>query len=55
MQLDFTQFVSKFEKISPVSIKSFPGRDREFVESYVKAYYNPESVMEEWIQTHNVC
>jgi len=27
--------------------------DREFVESYVKAYYMPENIMEEWIQSHS--
>jgi len=50
MQLDFMQYLSKLEKISPVSMKGLP--DREFVESYVKAYYMPENIMEEWIQTH---
>jgi len=52
MQLDFMQFLSKLEKISPVSLKSSP--DREYVEGYVKAYYMPESVMEEWLQKHSV-
>ncbi len=52
MQLDFTQFISKLEKISPIPIKSLP--DREYVEMYVKAYYMPDTVMEEWIQQHSV-
>lgn len=52
MQLDFTQFISKLEKISPIPVKSLP--DREYVEMYVKAYYMPDTVMEEWIQQHSV-
>ncbi|CAL8147667.1 unnamed protein product [Orchesella dallaii] len=51
MQLDFTQFLSKLEKISPISVKSLP--DREYVESYVKAFYMPDTVMEEWLQQHS--
>ncbi|CAG7821256.1 unnamed protein product [Allacma fusca] len=51
MQLDFTQFLSKLEKISPVSLKGLP--DREYVDNYVKAYYLPESIMEEFIQSHS--
>lgn len=52
MQLDFTQFLSKLEKISPISLKPLP--EREYVEGYVKAYYMPDTVMEEWIQQHSV-
>lgn len=52
MQLDFTQFLSKLEKLSPIPVKSLP--DREYVEMYVKAYYMPDTVMEEWIQQHAV-
>jgi len=51
MQLDFTQFISKLEKLAPIPVKSLP--DREYVESYVKAYYMPDTVMEEWIQQHS--
>jgi len=51
MQLDFMQYLSKVEKISPVSLKGLP--DREFVENYVKAYYMPHDIMEEWIQSHS--
>lgn len=52
MQLDFTQFLSKLDKISPVPLKGQP--DREYVENYVKAYYLPEETMEEWIRSHPV-
>lgn len=53
MQLDFTQFLSKIERMAPISVKGLTG-DREYVESYVKAYYMPEGIMEEWIQSHSV-
>lgn len=49
MQLDFTQFMSKFEKIS--SLKPIP--HRSYVENYVKAYYLPEYELEKWIKEHN--
>ena len=52
MQLDFTQFLSKIEKISPVPLKHLP--DREYVDIYVKAYYLPDNIMEEFIQSHPV-
>lgn len=52
MQLDFTQFLSKIEKISPVPLKHLP--DREYVDVYVKAYYLPDNIMEEFIQSHPV-
>lgn len=38
MQLDFTQFLSKLEKMAPVPVKNLP--DREYAESYIKAYYS---------------
>lgn len=50
MQLDFTQFLSKFEKIS--SLKPVP--HKEYVENYVKAYYLPEIELEKWIREHKV-
>lgn len=50
MQLDFTQFLSKFEKIS--SLKPVP--HKEYVENYVKAYYLPETELEKWIREHKV-
>nr|CAD7572468.1 unnamed protein product [Timema californicum] len=49
MQLDFTQFLSKFEKLT--SIKPIP--NREFVEAYVKAYYQPDTELETWIKEHS--
>ncbi|XP_065333095.1 syndetin [Cloeon dipterum] len=48
MQLDFTQFASKLEKIAEV--RPIPGKD--FVEQYIKAYYLPESSLETWIRSH---
>lgn len=50
MQLDFTQLMSKLEVLS--SVKVIP--KKEFVESYVKAYYLPETVLQNWIQSHPV-
>lgn len=50
MQLDFTQFLSKFEKIS--SLRPMP--HKEYVEAYVKAYYLPEIELEKWIKDHKV-
>jgi Protein of unknown function C-terminus (DUF2451) len=50
MQLDFTQFSSKLEKIA--ELRPIPGKD--FVEQYVKAYYLPESALETWIKAHKV-
>ncbi|KAI4455051.1 hypothetical protein MML48_9g00009011 [Holotrichia oblita] len=49
MQLDFTQFLSKFEKIS--SLRPVP--HKEYVENYVKAYYLPENELEKWIKEHS--
>lgn len=50
MQLDFTQFLTKFEKISGLR----PVPHREYVENYVKAYYLPEMELENWIREHKV-
>ncbi|OXA57412.1 syndetin [Folsomia candida] len=50
MQLDYTQFLSKLEKMAPMNVKDLP--DREYAESYIKAYYMPDTIMEEWIQSH---
>jgi hypothetical protein len=50
MQLDFTQFLSKLEKLT--SIRPIP--DREYVEHYIKAYYLAEATLEAWVQEHNV-
>lgn len=50
MQLDFTQFLSKLEKLT--SIRPIP--DREYVEHYIKAYYLAEAALEAWVQEHNV-
>ncbi|XP_069681255.1 syndetin isoform X2 [Periplaneta americana] len=49
MQLDFTQFLSKLEKLT--SIRPIPGKD--YVEQYVKAYYLPEAALEAWVKEHN--
>lgn len=49
MQLDFTQFLLKFEKISGMR----PVPHREYVENYVKAYYLPENELEKWIKEHS--
>ncbi|CAG9770249.1 unnamed protein product [Ceutorhynchus assimilis] len=48
MQLDFTQFLSKFEKIS--SLRPVP--HKEYVENYVRAFYLPEMELEKWIREH---
>lgn len=50
MQLDFTQFLTKFEKISGLR----PVPHREYVENYVKAYYLPEIELEMWLREHKV-
>lgn len=50
MQLDFTQFLMKFEKIS--SLKPVP--HKEYVENYVKAFYLPELELENFIREHTV-
>lgn len=48
MQLDYTQLMLTLEKLS--GLKPIPRR--EFVESYVKAYYLPESALQNWITEH---
>nr|XP_050865737.1 syndetin [Vespula vulgaris] len=49
MQLDFTQLKSKFEELSS-TLKPMPHKN--YVESYIKAYYYPENSLEEWIKEH---
>lgn len=50
MQLDFTQFATKLERIA--ELRPIPGS--EIVEQYVKAYYLPEPALETWIREHTV-
>uniref|UniRef100_A0A0C9Q2V8 CCDC132_0 protein n=1 Tax=Fopius arisanus TaxID=64838 RepID=A0A0C9Q2V8_9HYME len=50
MQLDFTQLKSKFETITSVS----PMPHREYVQTYIKAYYLAENTLEEWVKEHKV-
>jgi hypothetical protein len=50
MQLDFSQFLSKLEKLT--SIRPIPGR--EYVKHYIKAYYLQEAALESWVREHNV-
>lgn len=50
MQLDFTQFISKLEKLT--TLRPIPYKD--YVEVYVKAYYVPEEQLEKWIRDHTV-
>lgn len=50
MQLDFIQLISKLEKLC--SLRPIP--HREYVEAYVKAYYQPEDDLESWIKDHSV-
>uniref|UniRef100_A0A8C0FMX7 VPS50 subunit of EARP/GARPII complex n=1 Tax=Bubo bubo TaxID=30461 RepID=A0A8C0FMX7_BUBBB len=48
MQLDFQQFLMKLEKLTDIR----PIPDKEFVETYIKAYYLTENDMEHWIKEH---
>uniref|UniRef100_A0A8C5T8H8 VPS50 subunit of EARP/GARPII complex n=1 Tax=Malurus cyaneus samueli TaxID=2593467 RepID=A0A8C5T8H8_9PASS len=48
MQLDFQQFLMKLEKLTDIR----PIPDKEFVETYIKAYYLTENDMESWIKEH---
>lgn len=48
MQLDFQQFLIKLEKLTDIR----PIPDKEFVETYIKAYYLTENDMERWIKEH---
>jgi len=50
MQLDFTQFMSQINSISPIT--SLP--HKELVEVYIKAYYLPETSLETWAKDHQV-
>jgi len=50
MLLDYTQLVSKVQKSTP--LQKIPNKD--FVENYVKAYYQDETRLEEWMTQHNV-
>ncbi|XP_059150713.1 syndetin-like isoform X2 [Physella acuta] len=48
MQLDFQQFLSKLDHI--IELRPIP--EREYVESYIKAYYMSESELERWVHDH---
>ncbi|XP_058789104.1 syndetin isoform X2 [Phymastichus coffea] len=48
MQLDFTQFILKYESIT--SLKPMP--HQTYVASYIKAFYLPEISIEMWIKEH---
>ncbi|XP_033847411.1 syndetin [Periophthalmus magnuspinnatus] len=48
MQLDFQQFLMKLEKLTDLR----PVPDKEFVETYIKAYYLTEGDMEQFIKNH---
>ncbi|XP_072029065.1 syndetin-like isoform X2 [Amphiura filiformis] len=48
MQLDFQQFLLKLETLTEIR----PIPDKEYVETYVKAYYLSEADMESWIKEH---
>ena len=50
MHLDFQQFLMKLEKLTDIR----PIPDKEFVETYIKAYYLTENDMERWIKEHRV-
>merc|ERR1712142_935330 len=45
MQLDYQHFLMKLETLTDLR----PIPDREYVEGYVKAYYLPETSIEQWI------
>ncbi|KAF0304932.1 Syndetin [Amphibalanus amphitrite] len=48
MQLDYQQFVTKLERLTRLR----PLPERNLVETYVKAYYVPESGLDDWIRQH---
>ncbi|XP_059900268.1 syndetin isoform X2 [Gadus macrocephalus] len=48
MQLDFQQFLMKLERLTDLR----PVPDKEFVETYIKAYYLTENDMEQFIKNH---
>lgn len=50
MQLDFQQFLMKLDKLTDLR----PIPDKEFVETYIKAYYLTENDMEQFIKNHRV-
>ena len=50
MQLDYQQFVTKLERLTRLR----PLPERHLVENYVKAYYVPESGLEDWVRQHKV-
>ena len=50
MQLDFQQFILQIEKL--VSIRPIP--EREFVDTYIKAFYMSEADIESWLRDHRM-
>lgn len=46
MQLDFQQFLTKVESLTPIR----PIPEREMVEEYIKAYYLTEAALLDWIK-----
>lgn len=50
MLLDFGQLNNELELIS--GLKPLP--HKAYVETYIKAYYLPESCLESWVQQHPV-
>jgi len=48
MQLDYRQFVIKYEKLC--GLKPVPYQ--QFVSTYIKAYYIPESELGQWVEEH---
>lgn len=48
MQLDYRQFVLKMEKMC--DIRPLPFQD--FVTTYIKAFYIPETELEDWVKAH---
>ncbi len=50
MQLDFQQLIRKLETVTELR----PIPDKEYVETYVKGYYVPESGIDQWISEHKV-
>lgn len=50
MQLDFQQLVVKIEE--EFDIRPIP--DKDFVETFIKAYYLPDSSIEKWVKEHPV-
>ena len=50
MQLDFQQFIIQIEKL--VNIRPIP--EREFVDTYIKAFYMSEADIEPWLRDHRM-